>query len=126
MREPVQAVARRRRGRVPALCVNGHAYGSPSDVCAQLTGARLVLHVHAKRLAVVHLPPTLTSAQLALRNAEPWLALAGTAIQATQRAHHPLPARSLLDAIPGNAPPPGSHPATRRLLLKLILDKVNS
>jgi hypothetical protein len=47
----------------------------------------------------------LTSAQLALRSAEPWLHLAGTAIQAAQRAHYPLPARALLDAIPANAPP---------------------
>lgn len=47
----------------------------------------------------------LTSAQLALRSAEPWLHLAGTAIKAAQRAHYPLPARALLNAIPANAPP---------------------
>ena len=52
----------------------------------------------------------LTSAQLALRSAEPWLQLAGTAIQAAQRAHYPLPARSLLAAIPANAPPPRQPP----------------
>jgi len=52
----------------------------------------------------------LTSAQLALRSAEPWLQLAGTAIQAAQRAHYPLPARSLLAAIPANAPPPRRPP----------------
>jgi hypothetical protein len=52
----------------------------------------------------------LTSAQLALRGAEPWLQLAGTAIEAAQRAHYPLPARSLLAAIPANAPPPRQPP----------------
>jgi hypothetical protein len=57
-----------------------------------------------------------TSAQLALRDAEPWLALAGSTLEAAQRAHYPLPARNLLDAIPANAPPPrqlpsGSEPA---------------
>jgi hypothetical protein len=52
----------------------------------------------------------LTSAQLALRSAEPWLQLASTAIQATQRAHYPLPARSLLAAIPANAPPTRQPP----------------
>jgi hypothetical protein len=54
-------------------------------------------------------PGTLTSAHLALRAAQPWLHLAGTAIRAAQQAHYPLPARSLLDAIPANAPPP-RHP----------------
>jgi len=52
----------------------------------------------------------LTSAQLALRSAEPWLQVAGTAIQAAQRAHYPLPARTLLAAIPANAPPPRQPP----------------
>jgi len=56
-------------------------------------------------------PGALTSAQLALRNAEPWLALAGTTLQAAQRAHYPLPARRLLDAIPANAPPPRQPPS---------------
>ena len=51
-----------------------------------------------------------TSAQLALRTAEPWLALAGTTLQAAQRAHYPLAARGLLDAIPANAPPPRQIP----------------
>jgi hypothetical protein len=55
-------------------------------------------------------PGALTSAQLALRSAEPWLALAGTTPQAAQRAHYPFPARSLLDAIPANAPPPRQPP----------------
>jgi hypothetical protein len=55
-------------------------------------------------------PGALTSAQLALRSAEPWLQLAGTALQAAQRAHYPLPARSLLDAIPANIPPPRQPP----------------
>ena len=55
-------------------------------------------------------PGALTSAQLALRGAEPWLQLAGTALQAAQRAHYPLPARGLLDAIPANVPPPRQPP----------------
>jgi hypothetical protein len=55
-------------------------------------------------------PGTLTSAHLALRGAEPWLHLAGTAIRAAQQAHYPLPARSLLDAIPANTPPPRQAP----------------
>jgi hypothetical protein len=55
-------------------------------------------------------PGTLTSAHLALRAAEPWLHLADTAIRAAQQAHYPLPARSLLDAIPANAPPPRQPP----------------
>ena len=55
-------------------------------------------------------PGALTSAQLALRGAEPWLQLAGTALQAAQRAHYPLPARGPLDAIPANAPPPRQPP----------------
>jgi hypothetical protein len=55
-------------------------------------------------------PGALTSAQLALRSAEPWLALAGTTLQAAQQAHYPLPARGLLDAIPSNAPPPRQPP----------------
>src|SRR5258708_3982363 len=38
-----------------------------------------------------------TSALLALRTAEPWLRLAGTAIQAAQHEHNPPAARSLLD-----------------------------
>ena len=56
-------------------------------------------------------PGALTSAQLALRGAEPWLQLAGTALQAAQRAHYPLPARGLLDAIPANVPPPRQPPS---------------
>jgi hypothetical protein len=52
----------------------------------------------------------LTSAQLALRSAEPWLQLAGTAMRAGQRAHYPLPARTLLHAVPVNAPPPRQPP----------------
>jgi hypothetical protein len=55
-------------------------------------------------------PGTLTSAHLALGAAEPWLHLAGTTIRAAQQAHYPLPARSLLDAIPANAPPPRQPP----------------
>jgi hypothetical protein len=55
-------------------------------------------------------PGPLTSAHLALRGAEPWLHLAGTAIRAAQQAHYPLPARSLLDAIPANTPPPRQPP----------------
>ena len=55
-------------------------------------------------------PGTLTAAHLALRGAEPWLHLAGTAIQAAQQAHYPLPARDLLHAIPANAPPPRQPP----------------
>ncbi len=54
----------------------------------------------------------LTSPQLALRSAEPWLRLAGTAIQAAQRAHYPLPARALLDAIPANTSPPRQPPGS--------------
>lgn len=54
----------------------------------------------------------LTSPQLVLRNAEPWLRLAGTAIQAAQRAHYPLPARALLHAIPANTPPPRQLPGS--------------
>jgi hypothetical protein len=50
-------------------------------------------------------------AQRALRNALPWLQLAATAIQAGQQAHYPLPARSLLDAIPANTPPSRQPPA---------------
>ena len=56
-------------------------------------------------------PGALTSAQLALRGAEPWLQLAGTALQAAQRAHYPLPARGPLDAIPANVPPPRQLPS---------------
>jgi hypothetical protein len=55
-------------------------------------------------------PGTLTAAHLALRRAEPWLHLAGTAIRAAQHAHYPLPARGLLHAIPANAPPPRQPP----------------
>jgi hypothetical protein len=52
-------------------------------------------------------PGAPTSAHLALRRAEPWLRLAGAAIQAAQRERYPLAtARRLLDAIPANAPPP--------------------
>jgi hypothetical protein len=51
-------------------------------------------------------------AQRALRSAEPWLAQAATFIQAAQQAHYPLPARSLLDAIPPNTPPPRRPPMT--------------
>jgi hypothetical protein len=51
-------------------------------------------------------PGALTVAHLALRGARPWLEAAATAIEATQRAHYPLPASRLLDAIPVNAPPP--------------------
>jgi hypothetical protein len=56
-------------------------------------------------------PGALTSAHLALRSAEPWLQLAGTALHAAQRTHYPLPDRSLLDAIPANAPPPRQPPS---------------
>jgi hypothetical protein len=55
-------------------------------------------------------PGTRPPAQRAIRNAQPWLHLAATAIQAAQQAHYPLPARSLLDAIPANAPPPRQPP----------------
>jgi hypothetical protein len=55
-------------------------------------------------------PGTLTSAHLALRLARPWVQAAATAIQATGRAHYPLPERHLLDAIPANAPPPRQPP----------------
>jgi hypothetical protein len=51
-------------------------------------------------------PTAPTSALLALRRAEPWLLIAGTAIRTAQREHYPLPARRLLDGIPVNAPPP--------------------
>ena len=51
-------------------------------------------------------------AQRALRSAEPWLAQAATFIQAAQQAHYPLSARSLLDAIPSNTPPPRRPPIT--------------
>jgi hypothetical protein len=55
-------------------------------------------------------PSARTSAELTLRNAEPWLALAGTTLEAARRAHYPLPARGLLDAIPANVPPPRQMP----------------
>jgi hypothetical protein len=55
-------------------------------------------------------PGTLTSAHLALRAAQPWLHLAGTAIRAAQQAHYPLPARTLLEGIPANTPPPRQPP----------------
>jgi hypothetical protein len=58
-----------------------------------------------------HSRGTLTSAHLALRHARPWIQAAATAIQATGRAHYPLPERHLLDAIPANAPPPRQPPA---------------
>jgi hypothetical protein len=61
----------------------------------------------ARRASPSRRPP----AQRALRSAEPWLQLAATAIHAAQQAHYPLPARSLLDAIPANAPPPRQPPA---------------
>jgi hypothetical protein len=52
-------------------------------------------------------PGAPTSAHLALHRAEPWLRLAGAAIQAAQRERYPLAtARRLLGAIPANAPPP--------------------
>jgi hypothetical protein len=52
-------------------------------------------------------PGAPTSAHLALHRAEPWLRLAGAAIQAAQRERYPLAtARRLLDSIPANAPPP--------------------
>jgi hypothetical protein len=57
------------------------------------------------------IPGTLTSAHLALRAAEPWVQAAATAVQASQRAHYPLPDRRLLDAIPANAPPPRQLPS---------------
>jgi hypothetical protein len=52
-----------------------------------------------------------TSAQLALRDAQPWLTAASTAILAAQQAHYPLPARDLLNGIPGNVPPPRQQPS---------------
>jgi hypothetical protein len=55
-------------------------------------------------------PGTLTSAHLALRLARPWVQAAATAIQATGRAHYPLPERHLLDAIPANTPRPRQPP----------------
>ncbi len=51
-------------------------------------------------------PGAPTSALLALRSAEPWLRLAGTAIQTAQREHYPPAARRLLGAIPANVAPP--------------------
>jgi hypothetical protein len=47
-----------------------------------------------------------SSALLALREAQPWLRLAATAIQAAQRVHHPPAALGLLYAIPVNTSPP--------------------
>ena len=47
-----------------------------------------------------------TSALLTLREAQPWLAAASTAILGAQKAHYPLPACDLLDVIPANVPPP--------------------
>lgn len=56
-------------------------------------------------------PRQLTSVHLALRDAQPWIQAAATAIQATRRAHYPLPDPRLLDAIPANAPPPRQPPS---------------
>ena len=55
-------------------------------------------------------------AQRALRSAEPWLARAATIVQAAQQAHYPLSARSLLDAIPPNTPPPRRPPITDEMV----------
>jgi len=51
-------------------------------------------------------PGAPTSALLTLCAAEPWLRVAGVHIQAAQRHYYPSAARSLLGAIPVNAPPP--------------------
>jgi hypothetical protein len=73
---------------------------------------------------------TSTSAILTLRNAQPWLAAAGTAIVAAQQAHYPLPARSLLDAIPASTPPrrqePGATPVQLSRGIALTAERLRS
>ena len=68
-------------------------------------------------------PGRLTSAHLVLCTAEPWLHLAGTAIRAAQQAHYPLPTRSLLHAIPANAPPP-RHPPDPGELARELCERI--
>jgi hypothetical protein len=57
-------------------------------------------------------PSMPTSPLLVLRQAEPWLQLAVTAIHTARCEHHPAPASGLLYAIPVNAPPPRPLSAT--------------
>jgi hypothetical protein len=75
--------------------------------CLDSLGPWIAAQTPARRAS----PSRSSSAQRALRSAEPWLHLAVTAIHAAQQVHYPLPARSLLDAIPANAPPPRLPPA---------------
>jgi hypothetical protein len=100
----------------PAGISVASSYWAPHVTCGPVTAALLAevadcLHTLVPWIAAQARtgrvsPGTLTSAHRALHTARPWLQAAATAIEAAQRAHYPLPDRSLLDAIPANAPPP--------------------
>ena len=106
----------------PSGMRTGNSYWAPVITSGPVTAALLAeLADHAHNLASWTAqqsrrsrvsPGAPTSVQLALRSAEPGLRLAGTAIQAAQPGGHLLAARSLLDAIPVNAPPPRQPPGT--------------
>lgn len=106
----------------PSGMRTGNSYWAPVITSGPVTAALLAeLATYAQNLASWTAqqsrrsrvsPGAPTSVQLALRSAEPGLRLAGTAIQAAQPGGHPLAARSLLDAIPVNAPPPRQPPGT--------------
>jgi hypothetical protein len=105
----------------PAGTTTACSYLAPLITSGPVTAALLAsladdLHTRAPWIATQARtrranPGALTGAHLALRGALPWLEAAATAIQATQRAHYPLPAGRLLDAISVNAPPPRQPPS---------------
>ena len=98
----------------------GRSYWAPVITSGRVTAAllgELAACLHGMERWIAAQTPTWHAspnrrlpAQRALRSAEPWLAQAATVIQAAQQAHYPLPARSLLDAIPSNTPPPRRPP----------------
>jgi hypothetical protein len=100
----------------------GRSYWAPVITSGRVTAAllgELAACLHGMESGIAAQTPTWHAspnrrlpAQRALRSAEPWLAQAATVIQAAQQAHYPLPARSLLDAIPSNTPPPRRPPVT--------------
>ncbi len=98
----------------------GRSYWAPAITSGRVTAAllgELAACLHGIERWIAAQTPTWHASpsrrlptQRALRSAEPWLAQAATFIQAAQQAHYPLPAHSLLDAIPSNTPPPRRPP----------------
>jgi hypothetical protein len=92
---------------------------------AELSGYTQALTRWIARLSGIRSldPRAPTTMQLALRAAQPWLELAGTAMHAAQD-HYPPANRALLDSIPANARPPRqllSHDQTAAQLCQTIL-----